>query len=145
MPTTFQGRILDRDTTLIISADKPCLVVYYNFQGCSSCKLKELLEWKLLLIDLDSLKKENFKVNFIMNVGNQMNKTTVDLLSYDFKHLVYFDKKGDFERLNKLPRDPIFHTFLLDEDNEVVLVGSPIYNDKMWQLYKKTIDSLVKM
>lgn len=31
MPTIFQGRILDRDTTLIISADKPCLVVYYNF------------------------------------------------------------------------------------------------------------------
>ncbi|WP_256620806.1 hypothetical protein [Rikenella microfusus] len=33
---------------------------------------------------------------------------------------------------------------MLDKDNRVVLVGSPIGNPKMWELYKSTIDRLVE-
>jgi hypothetical protein len=32
-----------------------------------------------------------------------------------------------------------YRTFLLDKDNKVLLVGSPIKNPKMWALYEKII------
>lgn len=39
---------------------------------------------------------------------------------------------------NGIPEDEEeFHTFLLDSNNHVVLVGSPIANDDLWELYKK--------
>lgn len=143
MPKTLQGRIVDRDSIYIQKRQKPNIVVYYNLQGCSSCKLKELLEWKILLNSIDSLKSEEFYIKFVMNVGNQQNKVTVDLIAYDFRYSVFYDLKGNFEKLNKLPWDPIYHTFLLDKNNKVILVGSPIHNDKMWNLYKKTINTLI--
>lgn len=30
-----------------------------------------------------------------------------------------------------------YRTFLLDKNNKIQLVGSPVNNSKMWQLYKK--------
>ena len=58
---------------------------------------------------------------------------------------VFYDPDGAFERANpQLPENPVFHTVLLDRDNRVVLVGSPIGNPKMWELYKSTIARLVE-
>ena len=58
---------------------------------------------------------------------------------------VFYDPDGAFERANpQLPANPLFHTFLLDRDNRVVLVGSPIGNPKMWELCKSTIDRLIE-
>jgi hypothetical protein len=36
------------------------------------------------------------------------------------------------------------HTFLLDENNKVVLVGSPIRNEMLWELYKELIQSQIE-
>ncbi len=61
-----------------------------------------------------------------------------------FDYPVFLDTAGVFERSNPgLPANPVFHTFLLDRENRVVLVGSPIGNAKMWDLYKSTIARLV--
>jgi hypothetical protein len=43
---------------------------------------------------------------------------------------------GSFERLNPhLPANEQFHTFLLNEENKVVLAGSPVHNEKLKKLY----------
>ncbi len=52
------------------------------------------------------------------------------------------DSSRLFLTTNPIPSDYRFHTFLLDKDNRVVLVGSPIGNPKMWELYKSTIARL---
>ena len=49
---------------------------------------------------------------------------------------VFYDIDGSFERLNPhLPKNERFHTFLLDEHNKVILVGSPVDNTRLKNLY----------
>jgi hypothetical protein len=50
-----------------------------------------------------------------------------------------------FPRANPhIPTDERLHTFLLDRDGKVVLVGDPANNSELWELYKKTITELVE-
>lgn len=141
IPTTLTAHIQKRDTTLSIQNNTPKLLVYYNFDGCSSCKLKELLIWNDRLAELDSIAPQCQPI-FIMNVGTHEQKTRMDLLVYQFARPVLFDRKGDFESLNLLPDSQMLHTFLLDQNNKVVLVGSPVSNLGMWKLYKSTIQKM---
>lgn len=142
IPAGMTAHVQKRDTTLSLCDSAAKLVVYYNFQGCSSCKLKELIYWNDYLEELDSIAPQIQPV-FIMNTGNKEVKTKTDLIVYQFKHPVLFDKIGEFEAVNLLPKDPILHTFLLDKYNKVVLIGSPINNPKMWDLYKSAIQKLI--
>mgnify|MGYP000925728807 FL=1 len=41
--------------------------------------------------------------------------------------------------LNKFPKNPQYQTFLLDKDNKILLIGSPIGNHHIWNLYKQII------
>lgn len=139
----FTAHIQDRDTSFDDSDGEVKLITYYNFRGCSSCKLKELSNWKTMLNELDSVVGvQNYKPIFILNVGIKEEKTIVDLIVYDFTRPVLFDREGAFEAANLLPEDPALHTFLVDKHGKVRLVGSPIGNPKMWELYKKTIKQL---
>jgi len=44
-----------------------------------------------------------------------------------------------FNRLNHFPSDMSFQTFLLDKDNKVVVIGNPIHNLKLGELYMQII------
>ncbi|MDR3093410.1 MAG: hypothetical protein LBU62_02055, partial [Bacteroidales bacterium] len=58
---------------------------------------------------------------------------------------VYIDKESFFHKKNpNIPSDERMHTFLLDENNKVVLVGSPIRNEMLWELYKELIQSQIE-
>jgi hypothetical protein len=46
-----------------------------------------------------------------------------------------------FRRANPhIPDDPLFHTFVLNEQDSVVLVGDPFKNEKMEKLLLKVIE-----
>ncbi len=34
---------------------------------------------------------------------------------------------------------------LLNANNKVVLAGDPLYNSKMWELYKNTLDTMIAL
>lgn len=60
-----------------------------------------------------------------------------------FRYPMYIDRECRFPALNPtLPKDPRLHVFLLDHKNRVVLVGSPIGNKNLWELYKQQIEHL---
>ena len=45
-----------------------------------------------------------------------------------------------------IPADALFHTLLLDGQNRIVVVGSPLFNNKMWKIYcSKSKDSVNRM
>ena len=53
-----------------------------------------------------------------------------------FRHTVFFDADGAFERLNpQMPKKEEFHMFLLNGENKVVLIGNPTHNEKLNRLY----------
>ena len=56
-----------------------------------------------------------------------------------FNYPIFYDYEGKCDRQNHLPDDVFYQTFLLDENNKVQLIGKPIPDSKLWELYKKII------
>ncbi len=64
---------------------------------------------------------------------------------YDRPNLLLWDSTAAFICSNPVvPQNELYHTFLLDRDDRVVLVGSPVGNPRMWDLYKRTIEKLIE-
>ena len=69
----------------------------------------------------------------------------------DAKEIRYLLKRDAFDRpvcididdrlnkLNKFPADITFQTFLLDKDNKVTVLGNPVHNTAVKELYLKQI------
>jgi len=123
------------DTTLLSRPSK--MVVYIGKDGCTDCKLRSLLP--LYMFMLESRKYKNFGMVIILNTSDQ--KATEKLLTgLHFRHTVFYDMDGSFERLNPhIPAGNDFHTFLLNEDNKVVLIGNPTHNEDLNNLYQAEI------
>ena len=119
------------DTTLLNRPLK--MVVYLNQNGCESCKLNALLPVYLFILE----NKPFTKFGTVIILHPTHTESTDHLLKeMHFRHTVFYDTDGSFERLNPfLPKNERFHTFLLDEDNKVVLIGNPARNTKLKDLY----------
>lgn len=114
------------------------IVSYYGEVVCTSCCAKNLKMWQNEIKEIDKdiayiivahcSDKEEF-VNF------------ADSLYLDYP-LMYYDSDV-FGKQNKL-EDILARnrTFLLNKDNEIVLVGEPFGREQLSKLYKKCIDSL---
>lgn len=62
-------------------------------------------------------------------------------INHDYPLLI--DTKDSFIVLNKLTEyDSRFHTFLLDENHNIKLVGSPLFNNEMKELYFREIEKI---
>jgi hypothetical protein len=68
---------------------------------------------------------------------------TLDVWEFDYPLLL--DGSGAFSAANPhIPTDNRFHTFLIDKNGKVVLVGDPVNNPALWELYKTTITTLIE-
>jgi len=56
-----------------------------------------------------------------------------------YKYPLIIDEKFKFADSNNLPEEKQYQTFLLDSNNRVLLVGNPVYNEKLMKLYKQEI------
>ena len=119
------------DTTLLQRSVK--MIVYLNQQGCEGCKLRGL--WPLEIFITECYPFDAFGVVIILHPSSiEMSNHMLEQMFYG--QTVFYDLDGSFERLNlHLPKDSRFHTFLLDENNKVILVGNPVGNAKLRNLY----------
>lgn len=56
-----------------------------------------------------------------------------------FSYPIFYDYTNKMNILNKFPKNLQYQTFLLDKDNKILLIGSPIGNHHIWNLYKQII------
>lgn len=107
---------------------------YIDTNGCTECRLK-LFDWQLLKEEADSL---NLNVSFVFVawVKNYQELETIQKINR-FDSPILYDRRGQADSLNHFSDVPGFQTFLLDADNRVVLIGSPVGNQSLWDLYKK--------
>lgn len=117
------------------------LVVWIDSIGCTSCALQHLDPW----YDITSYTNpfgDKAKVLFILS-PKYSDRNSIDRSTTLFRYPMYIDRECRFPALNPtLPKDPRLHVFLLDHENRVVLVGSPIGNKNLWELYKQQIEHL---
>lgn len=58
-----------------------------------------------------------------------------------FDYPILLDTLREFEKLNPhLPKNRALHTFLLDENNNVILVGNPLHNKKIEEMFYKIVE-----
>ena len=107
------------------------VLIYVDSTGCTSCKL-QLPKWKELIAYVDSATNGNIPFIFVFQ-------------SKDDKELRYILKRDNFDRdnrlnkLNQFPQEITFQTFLLDQDNRVKVIGNPVHNLAVRDLYLKQI------
>ena len=65
-------------------------------------------------------------------------KTSIALILYFILFNVFINK------INNFPEQIEYQTFLLNQDNRVLIIGNPIKNEKLWNLYLRTINNSAK-
>jgi hypothetical protein len=109
------------------------IIVYVSSSECTSCML-QLSAWKLFLHDIDSVTHRNIPCLFIVNPPRILDLIVLLELA-EWEIPVCVDMNNDFAVINKIPVNANFHTFLLNEQNRVVLIGNPMQNIEIAKLY----------
>ena len=121
----------------MLDSTRHTLIVYFDSTQCSSCLLGRLYEWG----EVAEFSRDN--CNFVMVFSPKqarLSELKASLQTAFIETDVWVDENGDFARLNQtIPSDVKFHTFLLNPQRRVILVGDPVHNHQIWDLYKTTI------
>lgn len=113
------------------------ILVYTDSIGCTSCKL-QLPKWKRMIAEVDSL--TGGSVPFLFYFHPKDPKELRFYLRRDnFTYPVCFEEDDYINRLNRFPSDMTFQTMLLNKENKVVAIGSPVLNPKIKDLYLEII------
>ena len=113
------------------------ILLYVDSTGCSDCRLR-LLEWKQLMVETDSL--FSGKVGFLLYFQPKDVKEMSNLFTRNrFDYPVFMDTKGAINSLNRFPQTVQYQCFLLDNNNKVLMIGNPVSNPRIWELYKEQI------
>lgn len=115
-------------------------VVYADTTQCSPCFINNLNSWNEL-IDLAENDSCDMEVIFILDPKDSESEEIHEQLDNSaFNYSVYIDTKHLFAKHNKqIPTESIYHNFLLDKENTIVLVGNPCNNPRIKELLLKQI------
>lgn len=108
-------------------------VIYVDSASCMSCKL-QLNKWKKMIRQVDSVTNGSVPFLFFLR-SDDTSHIRYLLKRAGFEHPVYMDTAGILNRLNRFPPDEAFHTFLVNRHNQIVLIGNPIHNPAVKDLY----------
>ena len=98
---------------------------------------------------IDSVKRgygDSVEFCFIINVQKQkLDEILKTFEQVNFDYPCFLDTSCVFRRANKsIPDNNLFHTFLLDESNNVIMVGNPQTNEKIRRLLFQYLKDLHK-
>lgn len=95
-------------------------------------------KWKKFISEIDTLCKYKTPILFFLQT-NSPNKIKDILTKEDFLYPVCVDLQDSLNLLNHFPKDLMFQTFLLDKNNKIKLIGNPIHNFAIKELYIREI------
>lgn len=126
---TIQGK----DTVQVATNAEHKILVYVDSIGCTSCKL-QLHKWKEWISEVDSVTNGAVQFLFYLTPKNLKEARYITRRD-DFTHPLCIDLNNEIGRMNHFPKEDMFHTFLLDADNRVKVIGNPIHNKAVHSLY----------
>lgn len=133
-----------------VSAPKEMLdaykfVLFTDNDECSSCALTSLYEWEPL-IERES-KKHKSKIDFVFIFSpkvSEISNLKKKILHANIRHHIFIDSKGLFMKYNDIPNNHLFHAFLVDSCNRIVVIGNPLRSEKVRDLMDKVIEGSIK-
>lgn len=115
------------------------ILLYVDSMGCASCHLP-LREWKKIIQESDTLFSKKLQFIFLFQLKHDGEKEIKQLLKTNgFFYPIFLDIDNKTFNLNNFPKEQEYQCFLLDKNNKVVMVGNPVLNRGIWDLYKKVI------
>lgn len=119
------------------------LCVFISEDFCTSCYLKKMFQWE----DFIELEKDyNFYIYFIFEPQEGCEENFHKFFyQAELDHPFYLDKKKLFMKENSfIPEQNIFHTFLLDENNHIILIGDILHNEDIEHEFRNIIENAEK-
>ncbi len=114
-------------------------IYYIDTVGCSSCELSKMsaieqLHYNQYKSDVEFIYVVSTPAEYVDEMNSVMN-------GYRLKNTVYLDTCNAFLTANAhIPVDnQLFHTFVINRDGKVLMVGNPFQNGRMEALFKKVI------
>lgn len=135
-PQTLQRKNLAEEKEEDLLKKQYKILLYVDSSECTQCRL-QLYEWQR---KIEETRKYSDSLAFIL-VVNTRNIKLIEILAQKnkFHYPIYFDKNGKMNAINHFPKEPLFQTFLLDSSNKILLIGNPIKNKQLWNLYENII------
>lgn len=109
------------------------LVVYMDSTHCTECTLKGMHLWNDFY-KLEHKYEGRFKVVFIVQTSKKSNAQIIAsaFQHYGVEYPMYIDSTNVFSSMNPhIPSEDMYHVFLIDKKDSVVLVGNPQFNEKI--------------
>ena len=113
------------------------ILVYMDSAGCSGCQLKPD-KWKAFMNKVDSVATVPVAYLFYISRKN-IEDLTFLLRNNHCGFPICFNREKQLDSLNHFPPELMFRTFLLDRNNQVKIIGNPIHNVKIQELYLKEL------
>ena len=142
MKTFWKGK----DTVVTGFLDAPVkLVVWYDSLSCLSCEVGKMDAWHNIVSYADTI-DSRFRIILLFTPRrDDYFRVFFALRASRFDYPIYLDRHSTFIKQNpNLPKNRRLHSFLLDKNNRVVLLGNPLYNPALWALYKRTIQEMIE-
>ena len=136
-PTNSTFTIQGKDTVSVNMNAEHKILVYVDSAGCTSCRL-QLNKWKEFIVKVDSVAKEPVQFLFYLTPKSVKEARYITRRD-DFTYPICIDLKNEINSKNNFPKEDTFHTFLLDAKNKVQIIGNPIHNNAVRELYLNAI------
>lgn len=104
------------------------MVVFSGAEECSTCAVNSLSDWNALI----NLEREGkMQLIFVFAPYKQDRESVIRTYhSSEIEHSIWVDTCDVFCKSNPcIPEDNIYHVFMLDSQNHVVLVGNPLKSE----------------
>ncbi len=109
------------------------ILTYVNQSGCVGCQL-QLDKWISFIAEVDSFSSKTIPFLFFFNHDD--NREINFLLKHNqFDLPVCIDNEDQLNKINKFPQEKSFNSFLLDKNNRIIVIGNPIHNLAIKDLY----------
>lgn len=117
------------------------LIVYTDSIGCTTCAINHIHLWESY-IDYSKQINNQLRFYFIFSpMKSELRKIKLMIANTILDYPILLDSLREFEKLNPhLPKSRALHTFLLDENNKVILVGNPLQNKKIKDMFYKIVE-----
>ena len=140
-PDNFQCNLSGKDTSYMMCASliesEFKILLYVDSTGCTDCKL-QLMEWSDLINEINYIQGNKLSFLFFFH-PKDITELQLILQRNNFRHPVFIDTKDKINHMNKFEKKSDYQCFLLDKNNKVLMIGNPIQNTKILELYKKQI------
>lgn len=128
----------------ILAINKATLkyVCYIDSLECSPCILKNAYKWNDYI---NKFENYNDKISFSYIISSSSSKEIMTQVKESgFCQTIFIDTLKRFSLQNPhIPKESMYHVFLLDKDNNIILVGNPLINkvieDKFYSVVEKTL------